>query len=286
MRLLILSLLFTPLAIAQPLSGRVTSAEEGAMEGVLVSAQRTGSPITITVVTGADGIFSFPAAKLAPGHYALRIRAVGYELDGAAAADVPAKKTLDLKLRKATDLAAQLTNTEWFMSMPGTAEQKRPLIECMSCHTFERIVRSKLNADEFMPVLKRMQNYANNTTMAKVQPRKVERDFPEERARKLAEYLATVNLSQQATWPYELKTLPRPRRCCIGPCGARRLHRTTCVSMRKARSGTRTSSRTISDGSTPRPASTANTLTPRSSQAFRKAHSHSSRTPTAIGGWA
>src|SRR6266446_4087660 len=56
------------------LTGRVASAEEGPMEGVLVSAQQTGSPITISVVSGADGRFSFPAAKLAAGHYALRIR--------------------------------------------------------------------------------------------------------------------------------------------------------------------------------------------------------------------
>ena len=52
---------------------------------------------------------------------------------------------------KTSDLAAQLTNTEWFMSMPGTAEQKRPLIECMSCHTFERIVRSTYDAERSRP---------------------------------------------------------------------------------------------------------------------------------------
>ena len=46
------------------LTGRVTAAEEGPMEGVLVSAQQAGSPITISVVSGADGSFSFPAAKL------------------------------------------------------------------------------------------------------------------------------------------------------------------------------------------------------------------------------
>ena len=193
------------------LTGKVTSQAEGPMEGVLVSAQQDGSPITISVVSGADGSFSFPAAKLAAGRYALRIRAVGYELDGPAAADVPAPKALDLTLRKVTDLAAQLTNTEWFMSMPGTGEQKRPLIECMSCHTFERIMRSKYDADALMPLLKRMHNLANNTTMAKVQPRKVERDFAVERARKVAEYLATINLSQHETWSYELKTLPRPK---------------------------------------------------------------------------
>src|SRR6266851_6325822 len=37
------------------LSGRVSSAEEGAMEGVLVSAKKAGSTITITVVSDAQG---------------------------------------------------------------------------------------------------------------------------------------------------------------------------------------------------------------------------------------
>jgi virginiamycin B lyase len=199
------------------LTGQVTAPEGGAMEGVLVSAQKDQSPISITVVSDRNGRFSFPAAKLAAGHYALRIRATGYELDGPQAADVADHKTanIDLKLRKTADLAAQLTNTEWFMSFPGTGEQKRALIECMSCHTLERIARSKFNADEFMPVLKRMSNYANNTIQARPQRRAVEIEFPEDRARKVAEYLASINLSQNATgsngtWPYELQTLPRP----------------------------------------------------------------------------
>jgi virginiamycin B lyase len=198
--------------LAPALTGQVSTTEAGAMEGVLVSAQKSQSPITITVVSDQNGRFSFPAAKLAPGHYALRIRASGYELDGAQAADVADDKTanVDLKLRKTADLAAQLTNTEWFMSFPGNAEQKRALIECMSCHTLERIARSKFSADAFMPVLKRMSNYANNTIQARPQRRPAEVEFPEERARKVAEYLATVNLSKNETWPYKLQTLPRP----------------------------------------------------------------------------
>jgi virginiamycin B lyase len=194
------------------LTGQVAAPEGGALEGVLVSAQKSQSPITITVVSDRNGRFSFPAAKLESGHYALRIRASGYELDGPQSAEVAEHKTanVDLRLRKAADLAAQLTNTEWFMSFPGTAEQKRALIECMSCHTFERIARSKFSADEFMPVLKRMSNYANNTIQARVQRRPAEVEFPQDRARKVAEYLATINLSKSASWPYELQTLPRP----------------------------------------------------------------------------
>src|SRR5690349_22655227 len=61
------------------LSGQVTSAEEGVMESVLVSAKCAGSTITVTVVSVKDGRYSFPASKLEPGQYALRIRAIGYD---------------------------------------------------------------------------------------------------------------------------------------------------------------------------------------------------------------
>jgi streptogramin lyase len=142
----------------------------------------------------------------------LRIRATGYELDGPQSADVADGRTssVELKLRATSDLAAQLTNTEWFMSFPGTAEQKRVLIECMSCHTLERIARSKFNADEFMPVLKRMTGYANNTIQTRIQHRATAGEFNENAARKVAEYLASVNLSKSETWTYPLQTLPRP----------------------------------------------------------------------------
>ena len=197
---------------AQTLAGSVTSAEEGAMEGVLVSAQASGSPITVTVVSDEHGRFRFPDGRLVPGHYALRIRAIGYELNGPQAADLGAATTdVAITLRKTSDLSAQLTNTEWFMSMPGTPEQKRPLIECMSCHTFERIVRSIYDADALFAVLKRMAHYANNSTQARVQSRLAEREVHDDLVRKLAAYLATVNLSSGPTWPYELHTLPRPK---------------------------------------------------------------------------
>src|SRR6266550_8775797 len=56
------------------LSGKITSAEEGPMEGVLVSAKKAGSTITITVVSDQQGRYRFPSAKLTPGHYTLNIR--------------------------------------------------------------------------------------------------------------------------------------------------------------------------------------------------------------------
>ena len=59
------------------LTGQVASVEEGPMEGVLVSAKKNGSAVTITVVSDTQGNYSFPAAKLQPGQYSLQIRAIG-----------------------------------------------------------------------------------------------------------------------------------------------------------------------------------------------------------------
>ena len=46
------------------LTGVVSSQEEGTMEGVLVSAKRTDSNITVTVVSDKDGRYNFPAPRL------------------------------------------------------------------------------------------------------------------------------------------------------------------------------------------------------------------------------
>lgn len=63
-----------PAQTSTALTGLVSSAENNAMEGVLVSASKTGSPVTVTVVTGKDGRFFFPVSKLAPGIFPGRAR--------------------------------------------------------------------------------------------------------------------------------------------------------------------------------------------------------------------
>src|SRR5258708_38677566 len=90
------------------LTGKVTSLEEGAMEGVVVSARKQGSTIRISVVTDAQGQFAFPATKLDAGRYAMSIRAGGYDLDGSGTAEIVPNKTTttDLKLKKTQYLAA------------------------------------------------------------------------------------------------------------------------------------------------------------------------------------
>jgi len=58
------------------------------MEGVVVSAKKDGSTISISVVTQRDGPLCFPGRETRTGHYGLKARAAGYELDGARVADV------------------------------------------------------------------------------------------------------------------------------------------------------------------------------------------------------
>src|SRR3984893_1557149 len=67
------------------LAGTVSSAEEGKMEGVVVSAKRPGSTIMVSVSTNAQGQYSFPQDRLAPGVYDVTIRAAGYTLKPTAA---------------------------------------------------------------------------------------------------------------------------------------------------------------------------------------------------------
>jgi virginiamycin B lyase len=197
---------------AVALTGKVRSATEPVMEGVVVSAKKDGSTITVSVITDDKGQYRFPAARLEPGHYTLGIRAVGYDLDGPKVADVAAGQatTADITLKPTHNLASQLTNAEWMLSMPGTNEQKSFLLNCNSCHTIERIVRSTHDAAEFTQVFQRMGGYYPGSTPRK--PQRLVGDIMRNvgnTGKAAADYLATINLSQHDHWNYELKTLPR-----------------------------------------------------------------------------
>lgn len=205
------------------LTGVVSSQEEGKMEGVLVSAKRAGSTITVTVVSDAQGRYSFPRNRVEAGQYSVAIRAAGYELDGPASVEVTPQKPaqLDLKLRKAQDAAPQLSNGEWLLSMPGEREQKQGFLNCISCHTLDPIVRSRYDAAAFLKVIQRMSGYSQGSTRKRPQLRPSRSTAamrggdmeapPRGGDTKLAEYAATVNLSTTSRWPYPLQTLPRPK---------------------------------------------------------------------------
>ena len=78
------------------------------------------------------------------------------------------------------------------MSVPGTEEQKAQLLNCVGCHTLERVVRSTHDSDEWTHVISRMRGYG-----AVSQPIKPQRmlDGP-----------ARARRSNTARWP----TISRP----------------------------------------------------------------------------
>src|SRR5215467_7984816 len=111
----------------------------------------------VTVVSDASGHYRFPATRLEPGRYALRIKAVGYDLDTPRDVEVTkgAAATADLTLVKTRDLAAQLSNAEWLASFPGTDQQKASIRNCAHCHTLERVARSRYDVDKLTSVIER-----------------------------------------------------------------------------------------------------------------------------------
>src|SRR5437879_2399017 len=194
------------------LTGKVASQAEGPMEGVIVGAKKAGSPITTWVVSNAQGQYSFPRDRMEPGKYAIGIRAVGYELPKTSI-DVTAQPAhLDLQLGKvtsATKIAMQMSNGELLMSVPGTPEQKLQLAGCVNCHTLQRVLFSRFNADEMAEVVQRMTLHTNNSSLLHPWMRPLERPAgpPAAGQAVLGKYLSSINLSSADTFEFPLKTL-------------------------------------------------------------------------------
>ncbi len=205
------------------LRGVVRSQQEGDMEGVLVSARQNGSHFTVTVVTDSQGRYSFPGDRLAPGTYRLKTRAVGYDLADPGAVTLEAGRTaeVNLTLQPTQNLAAQLTNAEWFLSHPPI---KEVLVDgmrgvysgnCVACHPISVIMNSRYKGEQWLPILDRMHNYSEASIYQPgelrirvnrpnhVPSKPIDREF--------AEFLSSINLSSRpdGDWGFELKTLPR-----------------------------------------------------------------------------
>jgi streptogramin lyase len=201
---------------AVALTGQVSSQKEGLMEGVMVGARREDSTVSVNVMSDAKGRFNFPADRLEPGRYALKIRAAGYDLDGPKTVDVVAGKaaTANIKLKPTENLAAQLTDAEWLMSIPGTDEQKNFLLGCNGCHTIDRIVKANKSAEEWVQVFRRMSTYAPGSTP--LRPQLTVGGVQRDRTRgvdpmAVGEWLASVNKAYNSKKSFTLKTLPRPK---------------------------------------------------------------------------
>jgi virginiamycin B lyase len=202
---------------ATAFSGKVSSPAETAMEGVIVSAKKDGTNITVSVVSDDKGSFNFPAGRLSAGHYKLSIRAVGYDLQSPKEIDIPAGggAKADVKLDTTKNLEMQLSNAEWIISAPGTDKEKNFMGHCVGCHSLQRPMFSRYTAEELPAVFKRMTQYSSGSTPIHFQLLQVDGERIREREDNPdivnggAEFLAKINLSSGSR-TYPLKTLPRP----------------------------------------------------------------------------
>jgi virginiamycin B lyase len=202
-------------ALTSPLSGTISSDPDGVMEGVIVSAKRMGSTITLSVVSNANGIYSFPAGRLEPGRYELSIRAAGYDLDGphqvVLMQGVPA--TAPIKLKPLQRSPSQITNAEWIASAPGEFEIKRLLLNCTDCHSVQRIFESRHSPADFLKVFERMGGYYPGAS--DMQPQRLvgahrRPAVPAGLEQKLADYLASINLFSRDKHTYDITMFARP----------------------------------------------------------------------------
>src|SRR6202049_1229923 len=203
---------------ATALSGQISSTEEGLMEGVLVSAKKEGSTITTTVVSNAKGEFSFPTARLEPGHYNIAIRAAGYNLAGPKQVDlaVGAPAKADITLAKAKNIQAQLSSGEWIRSAPGDDQVKSFLPGCVGCHTLQRVFSAMHTPEEWKNVFVRMGRYAPESVPTRPQlllqggPRSERPRVPANMMDAAAQFLVNANVNNPDNEGNVFKRLPRP----------------------------------------------------------------------------
>ena len=235
------------------LTGQVSSEAEGNMEGVLVTLRPSGGNHTVTVVSDAQGRYSFPRTHIPAGQYAVSIRALGYDLASAdlvtvsgnwASSRAPTRRettTLDVRLQPTADLPSQLTSLDWVSLFPLTPEEKDKLVHqpasCNYCHSYQRIVNSRHDADGLVRAMERMKTYYPDGTAVSNDGRGgIERwttfgdstgapvENPQQAGignpnwsyspvpmTEFAEIWAKVNLGNRETYPFEVKpVLPRP----------------------------------------------------------------------------
>ena len=146
------------------LSGTITAAPGTNLEGVTVSAQIDGEPITTSVYTAADGRYFFPAMK--PASYHIWAQVSGYERADATIALGPQAKHLDFKLKADADpenLIVQLSGYQVLAALPeDTVPHRRGKAifqkSCLYCHEASTALRDRFDEHGWEVVIGAMLN--------------------------------------------------------------------------------------------------------------------------------
>jgi streptogramin lyase len=133
------------------LMGSVKSSDGKTLEGVCVSAKAQGSTMTTSVYTNRSGEYYFPV--LPDGDYRIWAQAVGFELTRTEKTITSASKIRqDFTLKPFQDVWTQLSDAEWFASLPDdTVEDRRMkkvlLNNCSTCHNGGFAVEKRFDKD-------------------------------------------------------------------------------------------------------------------------------------------
>src|ERR1700687_556403 len=146
--------------------GVVKSTKGELLEGIMVQLIAKKNAVRTTVYSNADGRYEFPA--LDPGTYTLRSARPrefhpyveeGIEIAGATplAGIALAPVTDQDLLPPLPGIAAQMTGSEWLLSLSGTGEQKKLLTNnCNWCHSYQQIFRNHYDAAGWTKIIYRM----------------------------------------------------------------------------------------------------------------------------------
>src|SRR5580704_7010406 len=195
--------------------GSVKSSKGDLLEGMMIQliAQKTG--IRTTVYSNEDGHYEFP--NLASGIYTLRIAQPrefrpfvkeDVEINGGLELDdiVLARATNGELLPPSPEIAAQMTGSEWLLSLSGTGDEKKLLtVNCNWCHSYQQIFRNRYDEHGWTQIVYRMTHGAGSP-LINVNERS---RFSEEDTVRLVKWLATVRGPTSKDPPFV--TLPRPQ---------------------------------------------------------------------------
>ena len=152
--------------------GVVKSSKGDLLEGMMVQLIAQKTAIRTTVYSDADGRYEFP--KLEPGTYTLRIAQPRefrpyvkekVEISGAPQLEeiVLTRITNAELLPHTPEIAAQMTGSEWLMSLDGTGEEKKLLTtSCNWCHSYQQIFRNRYDEQSWAHIIKRMTHGAGS----------------------------------------------------------------------------------------------------------------------------
>jgi streptogramin lyase len=196
-------------------TGVVRSNKGDLLEGMMVQLIAQKTAMRTTVFSGSDGHFEFP--KLDAGTYAPRIAQPRefhpyvkdkVEITGAdRLEDIVLSHITNAELLPHTnEIAAQMTGSEWLMTLSGTGEEKRLLtVNCNWCHSYQQIFRNRYDQDGWSKIIYRMTHGAGSPLIL-VRP---QGRLSKEEETKFASWLANVRGPNSPEVPFV--TLPRPR---------------------------------------------------------------------------